>query len=417
MTEPPPFSLGSCLHAQVYAPIARHGTIRDKHPARFPAKNGDSFSIEQQGTQQIDWKPDMLGSLEGLMELEASLPRSVTTAAAVKPNPKRRAKNPEVRFSSKQLHIVLRCRLAASFTRFRIATLAWSEPCCCSTVQFGVQGRKAQQLAKHLAYMDAAIQKKKDKAAGLGVTSQSRIDRYAVVKPLERPPIPEVAPPSEDEDAENAAALLQRLIRGRAAQNRMFAGKEKRAELIKELRLDEILTEMKDELATAEKATQEREFKQQAIESSIAAAQGEMVGATLQYLSTELVRLQEERKIQAMAMIAERTRRMREAVESGNREKELAARAAESERYRAVMRIRQGTVDKFLEEVVTTKLEMLAEETATKEALLKAEQINDVSFVAASFFLVHQVARLEKIADVALRRSLTSWRSGTTALK
>lgn len=220
--------------------------------------------------------------------------------------------------------------------------------------------------------------KKKDKAAGLGVTSQSRIDRYAVVKPLERPPIPEVAPPPEDEDAEAAAALLQRLVRGRAAQNRMFAGKEKRAELIKELRLDEILVEMKDELVVAEQATQEREFKAQAVESSIAAAQGEMVGATLQFLSTELVRLKEARKIQAMAMIAERTRRMREAVESGKREAELAARQAEHERYRAVMRIRQGTVDKYLEEVVSTKLEGLAEEVATKEALLKAERINEV---------------------------------------
>lgn len=306
----------SNFNSKVYAPITREGNITDKNPARFEAK------------------PDILSSLEGLMELEASLPRSVTTASVVKPNPKRRAKNPEA--------------------------------------------RKTQALAKHLAYMDGAIQKKKDAAAGLGVTSQNRVDRYAVVKPLERPPIPEVMAPPEDEEADVAAGLLQRLVRGRAVQNRMFAGKEKRAELIKELRLDEVLVEMKDELALAEAASAQRDFKTAAVNSSIAAAQGEMVGATLQYLSAELVRLREERSIQAMAMIAERTRRMREAVEAGTREKELAAREVEQDRYRAVMRIRQGTVDKFLEEVVTTKLEALAENTATHEALLKAERINEV---------------------------------------
>jgi hypothetical protein len=277
------------FNSEVYAPIKRFGSILDKNPERFEAK------------------PDILSSLEGLIELEASLPQSVTTTAVVKSAPNRRASTSEM--------------------------------------------RKTQVIAKHLAFMDAAIQKKKDKAAGLGSNSLSRVDRYAVVKPLERPPIPEVQPPVEDEDAEAAAGLLQKLIRGRAAQNNMFAGKEKRAELIKELRLDEVLDEMKEELELANAAKEERDFKAKTVELSVAAVQGEMVGTTLQYLGTELVRLREERKIQAMSMLAERTRRMREAVEAGQRVEELAAREAEHERYRAVMRIRQGTVDKYLEEV------------------------------------------------------------------
>ena len=93
----------------------------------------------------------------------------------------------------------------------------------------------------------------------------------------------------------------------------------------------------------------------------VAGAQGEMVGTTLQFLSTELVRLREERKIQAMAMLAERTRRLREAEEGGKRAKELDARTKEDERFRAVMRVRAGTVDKYLSEVINDTAERVAE--------------------------------------------------------
>ena len=72
-----------------------------------------------------------------------------------------------------------------------------------------------------------------------------------------------------------------------------------------------------EELELANAAKEERDFKAKTVELSVAAVQGEMVGTTLQYLGTELVRLREERKIQAMSMLAERTRRMREAVEAG----------------------------------------------------------------------------------------------------
>lgn len=46
-----------------------------------------------------------------------------------------------------------------------------------------------------------------------------------------------MADPSEDEDEHLAVLLLQRLIRGRAVQNVMFEGKERRKELIRELRI------------------------------------------------------------------------------------------------------------------------------------------------------------------------------------
>jgi hypothetical protein len=47
--------------------------------------------------------------------------------------------------------------------------------------------------------------------------------------------------------------------------------------------------------------------------------QAEYVGKHLDFLTKELVRLREERRIAAMVRYAERTRRLREAEESGKR--------------------------------------------------------------------------------------------------
>ena len=70
--------------------------------------------------------------------------------------------------------------------------------------------------------------------------------------------------------------------------------------------------------------------------------------------------------------------RLREAEEGGKRAKELDARTKEDERFRAVMRVRAGTVDKYLSEVINDTAERVAEDTAAQESLLKAEKINEV---------------------------------------
>lgn len=226
--------------------------------------------------------------------------------------------------------------------------------------------------------MDAAIQKKKDSAAGLSTANRSMADKYAVVKPVERPPVPECTEPIEDEGEDRAVILLQRLLRGRATQNSMFSAKEKRAELIKELRLAEVIDQISDEIAVSTEAETKRKLKSDAVSSSVAAAEGEMVGTTLQFLSTELVRLRQERKIQAMAMLAERTRRLREAEEAGRRQNELDMREADDKRFRAVMRVRLGTVEKYLLEITNDTVSKVAQDTAAQETLLKAEKINEV---------------------------------------
>jgi len=56
------------------------------------------------------------------------------------------------------------------------------------------------------------------------------------------------------------------------------------------------------------------QMKERTVEANI---QAEAVGQQLDFYTKQLTRLREERRISAMVMLAERTRRLREAEESG----------------------------------------------------------------------------------------------------
>lgn len=72
-----------------------------------------------------------------------------------------------------------------------------------------------------------------------------------------------------------------------------------------------------------------------------------MIGAELEQLfdtlSKELIRLQEERRIHAFTLLAERDRRLREAEESGRRQVEERRRKAVDEIFRQVRVISNAT--------------------------------------------------------------------------
>ncbi|KAJ3065072.1 Cilia- and flagella-associated protein 91 [Podochytrium sp. JEL0797] len=107
-------------------------------------------------------------------------------------------------------------------------------------------------------------------------------------------------------------------------------------------------------------------------ESSV---QAEFVGKTLDFLSKELVRLREERRISAMVRLAERTGQMREADETQHRQVELARRKKEDEVFRKVMHINQETVDSYLEDIVAGSVDNTASRQATGHVKEYAEKI------------------------------------------
>lgn len=193
---------------------------------------------------------------------------------------------------------------------------------------------------------------------------------------------------NEEEDIEMAVIYLQKLLRGRVVQNMMFEGKEKRLELIQELRTSHALQEDDKLVKRAEKqvtlALQRQrdlhEHKMSLMENQLAGLEGRALADMFDFLSKELVRLQEERRIHAFAMLAERQRRMREAEESGRRQVEQRRLREEDEIFKEVIKVHQSTVTSYLEDIILNTEENTAEEQARAEIEKMAEEINDIAY-------------------------------------
>merc|ERR1719443_1325751 len=194
---------------------------------------------------------------------------------------------------------------------------------------------------------------------------------------LERPETPRVKEDvlPEEEEQEAAVLLLQRIIRGRAYQNKMFEGKEKRLDLINELRAAERFAET---ATTGEERRYLEQLREKAFDGVLESIQGQVASQTLDQLSKELLRFQEERRIAVMVKLAERDRRLRQAQESGRRQAEERLREREDEMFRQIMGVHQGTVDSYLEDMITNTVEQAARSRALTEARLKAAKINAI---------------------------------------
>ena len=96
----------------------------------------------------------------------------------------------------------------------------------------------------------------------------------------------------------------------------MFEGKEKRLDLIQELRATE---EWKASAENEEERNLIGDYEQRVMDGVAEAIQSSVISQTLDNLSKELIRLKQERHIHAMVRLAEEVRRKREAEESGRR--------------------------------------------------------------------------------------------------
>jgi len=234
------------------------------------------------------------------------------------------------------------------------------------------EARKARELQGHLDKMTSTIRKKHQPE---GADDDDDLAEYRKAPVVVRPPTPELrAPVAENDQKRLGVIFLQRLIRGRAIQNDMFQAKEKRYELIKELRTVETLV---DDTEAREREAVQR-HQQALIDGHLSSAVGREIGQTLEYLNKELVRFKEERRIFAMVMLAERQRSMREAEEKGKRQEEESRRAKQDEMYRQVMSVHQGTVDSYLEGILSHTIDATAKKQAMVEANARAAFLNNV---------------------------------------
>ena len=299
--------------SEVYAPLTRNGFItRDKL------------------AHQYETRPRQLESLDGLLELERSDPAAnILEASAIKRPPK---------------------------TKLKV----------------GYKERQDRRLQTELNRTDAALRAAKLAKPSEKEQKEQLLAAYRDTKPIERPPTPSVMPPSHDEEVEMASILLQRLLRGRAMQNQMFEGKERRLELIKELRTDEDLTVEDLEEESAEEA--EANAKTDRMESVL----GLLISSQLDEMSKERRRYCEERRIAEMVAEAERTRRMREAEETGRRHRELEARKEAQERFRQIMLVHNSSAASYLEDLCGDVINQVAADQARAEAELKHGRLGEL---------------------------------------
>ena len=75
------------------------------------------------------------------------------------------------------------------------------------------------------------------------------------------------------------------------------------------------------------------------MDEALSRVEGGSLGDMFDFLGKELIRLQEERRIHAFSMLAERQRRIREAEESGRRQVEERRRREEDEIFKQVTRV------------------------------------------------------------------------------
>ncbi|GLE10240.1 hypothetical protein PINS_up022278 [Pythium insidiosum] len=182
---------------------------------------------------------------------------------------------------------------------------------------------------------------------------------------MTRPPTPDYAQQRDDADdaVEDAVRLLQQLLRGRAVQNMMFDGRERRTELIQELRASD------EAAAAAAQATHNVGAELDEEEARVAAstmrkAEGEVISEMLDVLYKELDRAREIAKQRAFVDEAAEQRRRREVEEGGRRQAEDLVREREDEVFRHVERVHQETamdwIDDLLQDVVREQAHVAA---------------------------------------------------------
>jgi hypothetical protein len=316
--------------SQVYAPRTREGR---------------ALTVDRRAGQYQGGSTHIAAGLRGLQELEQTMhPRHLTTDTS---KPKRKAarstKERKAEVVAGHLQVVAerqaRRRLSEAF---------------------------AKSGDKEMAAAAAA-----GASAGASASASSLPTWRKPVQKLQRPSTPTVgsdadADPRVEADAQ-ALLLLQRLLRGRAAQNTMFEGKERRAELIAELRGAAEAERQQPEHPEVADARAEEQQRVLAVGSAEETAAGEVVSAALDFLSKELLRKKQLERISGTSVAAVGMRREREAEEGGRRQAQANLRARQDQMYEQSMRVHHSTAETYMEGVLDKKASEVAHDQAVRE--------------------------------------------------
>lgn len=95
------------------------------------------------------------------------------------------------------------------------------------------------------------------------------------------------------------------------------------------------------------------------------------------------MRLEDERRAHAFALLAERERCMREAAEAGRRQIERNRRREFDEMFKQVVKVNQDSVEAYLEDIVREEIDWLADKTAKEHILEMCDKVDAASKHAA----------------------------------
>jgi len=171
----------------------------------------------------------------------------------------------------------------------------------------------------------------------------------------------------EEAELEQAVLLVQTLLRGRAVQNVMLEGKERRLELIHEMRADLLTEDAAAAIESAEAARKAEDDKATAQDAVADTAAGEVTAATLDFFSRELVRQREMARLAEAAAVADAERARREEEESTQRKAHLQERAKRAAVSTALYAMHSAAATTLVSDLVSEAIVA----SATREAGLR----------------------------------------------
>ncbi|XP_032688884.1 cilia- and flagella-associated protein 91-like isoform X1 [Odontomachus brunneus] len=192
---------------------------------------------------------------------------------------------------------------------------------------------------------------------------------------------------STQKKREESATFVQKIVKGRAIQCLMYEGRNRCRELIEELQStqtpeqngEEELYDEKIHVVESQRLQDDKSVQEDRLCEILNSLEGKTVCGTLDLLSKELVRLKDERRAHAFALLAERERCMREAAEAGTRQMERNRRREFDEMFKQIVKVNQDSVEVYLEDIIKEGIDWVSEETAKEHILELCDKVDDIA--------------------------------------
>ncbi|EDV90344.1 GH23862 [Drosophila grimshawi] len=144
-----------------------------------------------------------------------------------------------------------------------------------------------------------------------------------------------------------------------------------------------------------------RERRNEDLEQLLHMYEGSTIGWIMQFLSEEMERLQEQRKLHFFAILTQKERWRREAAEAGLRQKENDMRLVYEEMFQRCNVVHTETARAYIDTILTTDMAHIAECDAAETVTLMARQIDaDIRRWLESFKLIQTPLTYESLRNM-----------------